>query len=195
VNLLDDAGVTWRAYVEGIPGGTCPLANSGHFVPRHVPFLMYQDVTGGNDPTAARCIEHVVPFAQLADDLAAGTTAAYDFITPDLCDDMHGASGCPTDHVLSGDTWLANVVPMIEASSVYQDGHAAILITFDESEHGEYPIGMIAISPHARAGYASTVPYTHSSTLRTLEEVFAVHPLLGDAANASSLSDLFSEYP
>jgi hypothetical protein len=31
--------------------------------------------------------------------------------------------------------------------------------------------------------------------LRTLEEVLGVTPLLGDAANATSLSDLFTDYP
>lgn len=29
--------------------------------------------------------------------------------------------------------------------------------------------------------------FTHSSTLRTLEEIFGLNPLLGDAANATDL--------
>jgi hypothetical protein len=44
-------------------------------------------------------------------------------------------------------------------------------------------------------GYANTIPYTHSSTLRTLEEIFGVSPYLGDAANAADLRDLFSTFP
>ena len=43
-------------------------------------------------------------------------------------------------------------------------------------------------------GYANTIEYTHSSTLRTLQEIFGVQPLLGDAANATDLSDLFSDF-
>jgi hypothetical protein len=39
--------------------------------------------------------------------------------------------------------------------------------------------------------YASPVNLTHSSDLRTMEEIFHVSPLLGDAANADDLSDLF----
>jgi hypothetical protein len=39
--------------------------------------------------------------------------------------------------------------------------------------------------------YASPVNLTHSSDLRTMEEIFHVSPLLGDAANVDDLSDLF----
>jgi len=44
-----------------------------------------------------------------------------------------------------------------------------------------------------RAG--NSIHYTHSSTLRTLEEIFGVTPLLGDAANATDLGDLFATFP
>jgi hypothetical protein len=57
------------------------------------------------------------------------------------------------------------------------------------------PIGMIVLSPLIRAsGYGNTIYYTHSSTLRTFQEIFGVGPLLGDAANATDLSDLFLQY-
>jgi hypothetical protein len=39
--------------------------------------------------------------------------------------------------------------------------------------------------------YASPVNLSHSSFLRQMEEIFGVGPLLGDAANANDLADLF----
>jgi len=44
--------------------------------------------------------------------------------------------------------------------------------------------------------YASPIDYSHSSDLRTMQEIFRVRgngstPFLGDAANANDLSDLF----
>ncbi len=52
---------------------------------------------------------------------------------------------------------------------------------------------MIALSPFAKGdGYANTIPYTHSSTLRTIQRIFGVTPFLGDAAQATDLSDLFA---
>jgi len=51
---------------------------------------------------------------------------------------------------------------------------------------------MIVLSPFAKPGYANTIHYTHSSTLKTMQEIFGVTPLLADAANATDLSDLFT---
>src|SRR5256885_15699773 len=63
-------------------------------------------------------------------------------------------------------------------------------------DDGDGPIGMIVLSPDAKGGgYSNTIHYTHSSTLRTLEEIFGVTPLLGDAAHATDLSDLFKTFP
>jgi hypothetical protein len=194
VTQLERAGVSWRSYQEGIDGTTCPLTNRGLYAPKHNPMVFFDDVTNGNDPASPRCIAHVRPYAELARDLAAGTVARYNFITPDLCHDMHNSTGCATsDSVRNGDTWLATALPPILASAAYRDG-GVILLTWDESEHGDLPIGMIVLSPLARAGYANTVPYDHGSTLRTVEEIFDVPPLRA-AATATDLADLFRSFP
>ena len=54
---------------------------------------------------------------------------------------------------------------------------------------------MIGISPNAKPGYSNTIHYNHGSTLRTIQEIFNVTPLLGDAANQTDLSDLFVSFP
>src|SRR5207245_1836693 len=48
VTLLKNAGISWRAYEEGIPGNTCPTTgiSSTEYVPRHDPFVFFTDVTG-----------------------------------------------------------------------------------------------------------------------------------------------------
>ena len=100
-------------------------------------------------------------------------------------------SGCATsDSIRNGDTWLSQEVPKILASRQYQEG-GALFITWDESEGGDVPIGFIALSPLAKPGYSNQVLYSHSSTLRTVQEIFGVTPFLGDAANATDLKDLF----
>jgi phospholipase C len=193
---LTTAGKTWRSYAENVSGTSCPIATSGTYAPKHVPFLFFQDIVGSPpSTTAATCISHVKPYTQLATDLTAGTVAQYNFITPNLCDDMHGAVSCLTNLISDGDTWLSHQIPMIMASDAYKN-NGAIFITWDESEGGEFPIGMIVLSPKAKGnGYQSTARYYHSSMLRTVEEVFGLSPYLGDAANQSSLSDLFTSFP
>jgi phosphatidylinositol-3-phosphatase len=186
--FLDGAGVSWKSYQEDIAPDTCPLSASGLYDPKHNPMVFFDDVR-------ADCATHVRPYGELARDLASGTVAAYNFITPNLCDDMHNADGCATgDAVANGDAWLAREVPVILASEAYQKG-GALFITWDEGGGSESPLGMIVLSPFAKAGYAGQLPYTHSSTLRTVQEVLAVRPFLRAAADSPSLSDLFVTYP
>jgi hypothetical protein len=161
--------------------------------------VYFDDVTGANNPRSAYCIAHVRPYPELANDLRRNTVARYNFITPNLCDDMHDTCSPLNDSVKQGDTWLAKQVPLILNSEAYTRG-GALFITWDEgsdnSNGGDGPIGLIVLSPVARGhGYASTIPYTHSSTLRTLEEIYGVSPLLGAAQNATDLSDLFATFP
>jgi hypothetical protein len=195
--LMDSAGVSWKEYAEDITAGSCPIASKGFYGAKHVPFVFFDDVVGTPpSATAQHCIDHVVPYTQLMTDLANDKVAQYNFITPNLCNDMHGAIGCPTTpEITQGDTWLSQQVPMIMASKAYKDG-GAIFITWDESEGGEFPIGMIALSPVAKGkGYKSTTKYYHSSMVRTVEEVFDLMPLLNDAAKQADLSDLFASFP
>ncbi len=193
VTQLETAGVTWKHYVEDITGTTCPLTSSGLYGAKHSPMVFFDDVTNTNSPTSARCIAHIRPYTELAGDLTMNKIAQYNFITPNLCNDMHGALQCATNNIQTGDTWLSVLVPKIQASQAYIDG-GAIFITWDESEGGDHPVGMIVLSKSAKVGYMNSLAYTHSSMLRTVETVFGV-PFLRDAANAKDLGDLFTTFP
>ncbi|HLZ64255.1 MAG TPA: alkaline phosphatase family protein [Ktedonosporobacter sp.] len=195
VTLLQHANISWKSYQEGIDGTVCPLVTAGRYGVKHNPFVFFDDVTGTNNPQSAYCIAHERPYGEFATDLRNNTVAHYNFITPDICDDMHNSCAPSYNPVQQGDSWLAQQIPLILASPSYQQG-GVIFITWDEGEGGDGPIGLIALSPHARGkGYSNTIHYTHSSTLRTIEELFGVTPLLGDAANATDLSDLFQQFP
>jgi hypothetical protein len=194
VSLLAQAGIPWKTYQEGIDGTQCPLQSADLYAAKHNPFVFFDDVTDRLDPRSANCIAHMRPLTELATDLQTGSVARYVFTTPNLCNDMHGGAGCPTDLIRAGDDWLAEWIPRMQASPAYANG--AILITWDENEGGNVPIGFIFLSPFAKGnGYSNAIPYTHSSLLRSLQEIFAVGPLLCDAANATSVSDLFRSYP
>ena len=195
VTQLEAAGISWTSYQEGISGLDCPLVDQGLYAPKHDPMVFFDDVTDANDPRSAHCIAHVRPLTELVPALHADSVARYVFITPDLCHDMHNSSGCATpDPVRNGDDWLRSLVPEILASAAYRRG--VLLITWDESENGDFPIGMIALSPFAKGGgHASTVHTTHGSTLRTVQEIFGVRPFLCDAVQATDLGDLFTSFP
>ncbi len=196
VTYLAKAGITWKAYEEDISGKDCPLTARGLYSPKHNPMVYFDDVTNNNELKSSYCIAHERPFSELKADLENSKVAQYNFITPNLCDNMHNNNNCQTtDEVKNGDTWLSEQIPMIMSSQAYQQG-GVIFITWDESENGDHPIGMIVLSPFAKGGgYSNSTHYTHSSTLRTIQEIFNITPLLGDAANATDLSDLFKTFP
>ena len=197
VTYLNKAGISWKAYQEDIPGTDCPLLKTGKYVPKHNPFIFFQDVTDNNNPDSPGCIAHMRPLKELTTDLANNTTARYNYITPNLCNDMHDTCSTTVSRQMVADNWLKSIVPQILNSQAYKDG-GALFITWDEGEGRDPtgkeldgPIGMIVLSPLAKANYSNSIHYTHSSLLRTLQEIFGITPLLRDAASATSLSDFF----
>src|SRR5579859_7337521 len=201
VSLLNAAGISWKSYQENLPASGCGMATSGVYAPKHNPMVFFTDVTSDSN----YCNSHVVPLTQLQTDLANNTVARYNFITPNLCNDMHGDISCVLENTIAvGDTWLKNHVPMILSSQAYQQG-GALFITWDESETQSTTcapncpsIGMIVLSPRAKGnGYNNAIAYDHSSFTKTMQEIFNLKPLLRHAADPSTvdLADLFTTFP
>lgn len=186
---LAAAGIEWRGYMESMPYGSTGVTNATPYLARHNPFAFFDDVTTNYD----YCTNHVRPYDEFAGDLAAGRIGRYNFLTPNITNDMHNFAPGSTSLVRQGDNWLAWELPRILSSAAYSN-NGAVVITWDENDYTDDPaIGMIVLSPLAKAGHASTVPYDHSSTLRTMQEIFGVRPYLGAAAGASPLNDLFKD--
>jgi len=188
--LLDHAGISWRAYVQNINGRECPTISQYPYAAKHNPFVYFHDVTA----RAATCIAHMRAYTSLQSDLRHGRVARFDYILPDLCSDMHDSCAPTYNSIAEGDRFLATTIPPILRSTAFKHG-GVIFITWDEGEGNDGPIGLIALSPDARRGYAGATHYTHSSTLRTIEEIFGVRPFLGAAAHSNDLRALFHRFP
>src|SRR5439155_660059 len=157
-----------------------PLTNRGSYAVKHNPFVFFDDVTGSNNPAAAYCIAHVRPYSELATDLSNNTVARYNFITPNVCNDMHNSCAPLHDKVKQGDVWLSTEVPRILASRPYA-AKGVLFITWDEAKTGDGPIGMIVLSPVAKGGgYSNRIQYTTSATLRAAAEILeSTHTAVG----------------
>ena len=192
-------------------------SNLSAYGAKHNPMLFFSDTNGGCDTSTANTMRyHYYPLQRLAIDLANGASASYNWITPDLYNDQHTTlpngygqyanSGATVDEarVAQGDNFLARIVPLIMTSSDYQN-NGAILLWWDETEGGStsaFTQTLIVISKLVKpnvsgAPYSNAVSYSHSSTLRTMQEIFGVDPThsyqwLGAAATATDLSDLFA---
>src|SRR5262245_24855772 len=137
VSQMKAANVSWMTYQEGLDPkrtGACPIVSSGHtfYAAKHNPFVFFKDVSG--DPpssTNTECISHTKPYTELRRDMNKNSISSYVFVTPNLCNDMHGALGCKTlDPVKRGDNWLkAELPPIIK----WADKNAGVIfITWDE---------------------------------------------------------------
>ncbi len=191
-------------------------SNQFNYAAKHNPMVFFTDSSGGNDPTPANPLRtQYAPLQQLFTDLANNTVADYNWITPNQFNDQHttlaggykGLTGDPAK-ILQGDDFLRQIIPVIMASKAYKD-HGVIILWWDESEQDgvagdnlddfNHTVPEIIISPRAHRNvhglpYASPLNFTHSSDLRTMQEIFRLPgPFLGDAANALDLSDLFDE--
>jgi hypothetical protein len=179
-----------------------------NYAAKHNPQIFFRDTNGGCPATASTLYP---PLQQLALDLQGGTVADYNWITPDQYNDQHSSLSAgfgvfpasDQSSIAQGDNFLARVVPLIMASDAYQDG-GVIVLWWDESEGADtpqetIPFMIISKDAHENVGgkpFASSVEFSHSSFLRTMQEIFRVDPSsgfnwLGDAVNATDLSDMF----
>jgi hypothetical protein len=184
-----------------------------NYAAKHNPQLFFTDSNGGNDATPSNPLaKQYAPLQQLAIDLATGSVADYNWISPNQYNDMHtalsaGFMGLTGDaaKIRQGDSFLSQIVPTIMASDAYKN-HGVIVLWWDEAEGDgvsgdnadrfDHTIPFIIISRDAHPNvdgvpYTNSENYSHSSFLRTMQEIFRVGPFLGDAANAADLSDLF----
>lgn len=165
---LTDAGILWRAYMEGMTNGC--YDSPYPYAVRHNPFAYY----GGT------CPSQVVNFSHFAADMQ-GNVPKFVWITPGLCHDGHD---CSTD---IADQWLSRTVPQILATSAWQD-NGLLLITWDEGDDDRNHVLTLAIHPNANS-HVSDLAYNHYSLLATIQDRLGV-PRLGRAAFANPMTDL-----
>jgi hypothetical protein len=221
---FDAAGVSWKNYQEDVqlsasptnsasgtngPVNPCYGTTQFNYAVKHNPMAFFAD----------SALQNVYPLAQLFDDLNDSAVGEYNWITPNQYDDAHSAlTGGFTylgthytgdqASIAQGDNFLSQVIPEIMASKAYKD-NGAIIIWWDETEGGDtasFTVPEIVISPLAKGNaYASTVPMSHSSDVKTLEEIFGLslinNPIpanetnnfdgYNNVATVNDLSDLF----
>jgi hypothetical protein len=185
--------VSWTGYMEGLDSstGACPVSSSGLYAAKHDPFVFFQD-TAGSPPSKsnAACAAHHQAYttAAFAQALAQGTVAQYNFIAPNVCNDMHGDSACPSSNVIAaGDAWLsANLPPIINFVNAHQ---GVLFVMWDEPEGGTL-VPFVAIGPGVKMGYTGQAAYTHSSFTKSVDEIFGL-PVLPTVTGANDFADLF----
>jgi hypothetical protein len=190
------AGKTWKAYEESIPsaGYTGPTVEP--YEKNHDPFAYLSDVV--NSMTN----NNIVPYTQLATDIANNQLPNYALITPDSSHDGHNTN------LATVDAWLSANLPSLLATPVFQPGGNGILIiTFDESldsdcrplatcpalpeNSGGGHVATVVIGPTVTPGFQSSTFYQHPSVLKTMLLALGISGAPGTAQNAPPMADFF----
>ena len=194
VRELLAAGKTWKEYSEAIPYQGYDGGDTGEYAERHNPLSYMSDVR--NVPAQQ---QNLVPFTQLATDIANHTLPNYGFIVPDLLDDAHDGT------LAQADAWLqANIAPLLASPDFNTPGGGMLIITFDEAEDSDTQYGgghvvWLAIGPNANPHYppsGSQLPikvYQHQSTCRFMLTLLGVTTLPGACATGPDMYEFFTQ--
>ena len=165
---LTKAGVSWKSYAEGYPGG-CDLSKQiGRYVRKHEPFLSFADVQRNE---SGMC-DHIVSADQFSADVKNGTLPRFALYIPDLDHDAH-------DQPLAfADRWLKQTFGPLMTEDFRRS--TLLVITFDEDEgHGKRPSHIYTAlwGAGVRPGAVSNDVYDHYDLLRTIEAIFSLEAL------------------
>lgn len=168
-SIFSQLSGNWHAYADSMPI-PCDRVTSGTYAARHNPAVYFRSL-------GSTCGRRDLPGIQ-----PINVAAAFTFVAPNICDDMHSCA------IEVGDAWLARAVGGIVASAQYRAGTVALFITFDESNtDGTNHVPTIVVAPSVPRGLRVGVAFTHYSLLRTTESLLGL-PLLGAARSAASMT-------
>src|SRR5438128_4402684 len=205
---LENAGLSWKAYMEGYPimSGcyTNDKPNPNNYVFFHNPFIYYSDINparcshivNANSQAVSQtgCWPSPIPNDDLfVNDLSSPSTASnYMFLIPNTVDDVHDCND-----ISVGNAWLSEMIPQILGSALFQTKRAALFITFDEdsctfsgcpSTGPQLYTVWASNSANAitKVGYKSVISYTHYNALRTVEDNWSLPPLIASTDGGAS---------
>jgi len=181
VDQFARAGISWRAYMEGLPRPCFTGASSGDYAKKHDPFVYYASILHNRDLCG-----QVVPLDRLVADEHRRALPRFVWITPNLCHDGHDCTNATVNE------WLSQTVPVILRTDAWQD-NGVLFITWDEGEDNSNSVLTLVIHSNP-VKHQSTVAYDHYSLLASIEDLLGV-PRLGDSAQANPMTDLLQVRP
>ena len=207
VDQLEARQMTWKAYMQSMPSPGYTGASYGLYAQKHDPFMYFSRIR--NNPGR---MQRIVPFTQFDQDIQSNNVANFVWISPDVCNDMHGAPGCDAydASIALGDNFVQSTVQKILHSQAWKEG-AAIVIVWDENDGGstgccKSPIGLngvvlggadvpvIVVSSQVQQHIVlQTGSYNHYSLLATIEHLWNLGCLANTCGftNASLMTGLF----
>ena len=181
VSIFEAMGGQAKQWAESMPDN-CFMKTTADFHVGHAPYQYYSRTQ------SSLCPQHSQP-------LASGDpmSARFNYVIPNQHHSMHGTPQLTTStaRIRAGDAWARDFIPSLLASPQYLAGTSVIIIAFDEANAKTTKMPFIVVSPYTKAGGTTNVQYNHYSTLKGVQEMLGVTPLLGHAGDPgrSSIAD------
>jgi phosphatidylinositol-3-phosphatase len=183
VGQLDRAGISWKAYFEGLDSNSQPGATTQKYNPHYNPFVYYESVRG-----TPRDRDRVMDFDGLYGDLKAARLPRFTWIAPGVLHDGHNST------LLAADRYASQLVPKV-LRALAPDG--VLYLTWDEGapddwrgvsgQPGGGRIALIAAGGGARRHTRTAIPANHYALLRTIEANFGLDTLGQAGAQSTPL--------
>lgn len=175
---LERAGLTWKCYTDGFPGGIF------NFI-RHVRASPDWEI-------------HVASTAQLVADAQSGQLPAVSWVFS-----PSGRSEHPPESICAGENWSVQFLNSVMQGPAW--GSTVLFMAYDDFggfyDHVTPPqvdlmgmgprVPLLIISPFARTGYVSHTLYEHSSILKFIETRYQLPPLTARDGMASAMLNSF----
>lgn len=124
-DLLEGAGISWRAYAEDFPGSCFTGATKGRYSRKHNPFISYLNI----QRNPARC-RNIVSASQFFEDARTGNLPQYVFYIPD-----NRNSGHDTGVKYANDWYERTFGPLVRDPAFMKD--TVLVSTFDEGSFSQ----------------------------------------------------------
>lgn len=186
-NLLQEKGLSWKAYAENYPGNCFNGVSQGLYHRKHNPLQSFEWVRDNH-------CNHIVNASELQKDVAAGQLPAFSWYTPNINDDAHN-----TDIKYAGKWLKTTLEPLLMVRNFTQD--TLIVLTWDEDDgwqtlskhlpgygHGNH-IYAALLGSNIPQGAVDNTRYNHYSLLRTIEHGLG----LGNLGRNDLLANIIGE--
>jgi phosphatidylinositol-3-phosphatase len=190
VRVLTQKGLTWKAYSENLPYAGYLGSGDGLYVRKHNPFAFFSDVKYSSTQ-----VKRLVPYGQLATDLANNAIPSFMYIQPNQRHNGHdcpsgGTSCSETDKMVAMDNWLLSHIPnLLNDPEFKQNG--LLVIWFDEGTTDAYGGGripVIFVGPYVATGAKPTTFYDHDNLLHTIGKLLGFPRYPGASADATTMT-------
>ena len=180
-DLLEKAGLDWRAYAEDYPGNCFTGRSSGKYARKHNPFISFTNVT--KNPTRCNKIESTARFFQ---DYANGSLPAFSMFVPNQKNDGHD-----TGYDFAG-KWMASQFGAIFSNPAAL-GDTLFIVTFDESSFSSVTneVYTVLVGSQIIPGSQYTQKTSHITLLKMIEDEFKIGNLGRDDAKALPITGIW----